>query len=236
MGVAAWDTGTGKRMEHRVNERFPMCSTFKFLAAAVVLSRVDKKGEKLDRLIHYRKDDLLECAPITKQHVQEGMTVSGLCAAAMQYSDNTAANLLLTALGGPDHVTRYARSLGDLVTLLHHTEPTLNTAIPGDVRDTTSPPAMLSDMKKVLLEQGALSAESQQLLREWMIGNATGGTMLRAGLPSAWRVGDRTGHGNNGSTNDIAICWPPNLQPVLITAYFVESTAPVLNVTERSQK
>jgi beta-lactamase class A len=105
LGVAAWDTGTGKRMEHRVNERFPMCSTFKFLAVAAILSRVDTKGEKLDRLIHYRKDDLLEYAPITKKHVQQGMTLSALCAAAMQYSDNTAANLLLAALGGPDHVT-----------------------------------------------------------------------------------------------------------------------------------
>jgi beta-lactamase class A len=112
------------------------------------------------------------------------------------------------------------------VTRLDRTEPTLNTAIPGDVRDTTSPSAMLGDMKKLLLDEGALSAESQQQLREWMIGNATGGAMLRAGLPSAWRVGDKTGHGNNGSTNDIAICWPPNRQPVLISAYFVESTAP----------
>lgn len=226
LGVAAWDTGTEKRVERRASERFPMCSTFKFLLVAGVLSRVDKREEKLDRLIHYRKDDLLEYAPMTKQNVQEGMTVSALCAAAIQYSDNTAANLLLTALGGADHLTRYARSLGDPVTRLDRTEPTLNTAIPGDVRDTTSPSAMLADLKTILIDPQTLSPESQKQLQEWMIGNTTGAAMLRGGLPPNWRIGDKTGHGSNGSTNDIAICWPQNRQPVLITAYFVESTAP----------
>lgn len=226
LGVAAWEKGTERRIEHRSGERFPMCSTFKFLAVAAVLSRVDKKEDKLDRVIRYTKNDLLAHAPITKQHVQEGMTVSALCVAALQYSDNTAANLLLAALGGPDHITRYARLLGDPVTRLDRNEPTLNTAIKGDVRDTTTPAAMLDDMRKLLIEEGALSAGSQNQLREWIIGNTTGGTMLRAGLPSGWRIGDKTGHGDNGSTNDIAICWPPNRQPILITAYFVESQAP----------
>ena len=226
LGVTAWDSGSGKRIEHRAGERFPMCSTFKFLAVAAVLSRVDKKEEKLDRVVHYTNDDLLEYAPITKQHVQEGMTVSALSAAAIQYSDNTAANLLLTILGGPDGVTGYARLLGDSVTRLDRNEPTLNTAITGDVRDTTSPSAMLGDMKKLLIDRGALSEESQKRLQEWIIGNTTGEAMLRAGLPSTWRIGDKTGHGRNGSTNDIAIGWPTNRQPILITAYFVESAAP----------
>jgi beta-lactamase class A len=226
LGVAAWDTGSGKRIEHRAGERFPMCSTFKFVAVAAVLSRVDKNEEKLDRVVHYTNHDLLEYAPITEQHVQEGMTVSALCAAAVQYSDNTAANLLLTVLGGPEGVTRYARLLGDTVTRLDRNEPMLNTAITGDVRDTTSPSAMLGDMKKLLIDRGALSEESQKRLQEWIIGNTTGGAMLRAGLPSTWRIGDKTGHGRNGSTNDIAIGWPTKRKPILITAYFVESAAP----------
>jgi beta-lactamase class A len=191
-----------------------------------VLSRVDKKEENLDRIIPYTNADLLEYAPVAKQHVLEGMTLSALCAAAMEYSDNTAANLLLTVLGGPDHVTRYARLLGDPVTRLDRNEPTLNTAITGDVRDTTSPSAMLGDLNKLLIDRGALSEESQKRLQDWMIGNTTGGAMLRAGLPSNWRIGDKTGHGRNGSTNDIAICWPSNRQPILITVYFVESAAP----------
>ncbi len=203
-----------------------MCSTFKFLLVSAILSRVDAHQETLDRFIHYTKTDLLDYAPITKAHLAEGgMTLSALCAAAIEYSDNTAANLLLAALGGPAHVTRFARSLGDSVTRLDRNEPALNTAIPGDPRDTTSPSAMLHDMKKVLLEDRTLSSDSRQRLEAWMIANTTGAGSLRAGLPSAWRIGDKTGSGRNGATNDIAICWPPNRPPILVTAYFVGSSA-----------
>jgi beta-lactamase class A len=227
VGVAALDTATGQHLEHRASERFPMCSTFKFLLVAGVLARVDHQDEKLDRLIPYTKDDLLEYAPVTKEHLAEGaMSVSALCAAAIQYSDNTAANLLLASLGGPEHLTQFARSLGDSVTRLDRNEPELNSAIPGDPRDTTTPSAMLSDMKKLLLDPGALSPDSQKRLEDWLIGNTTGMHSLRAGFPSNWRAGDKTGHGRNGSVNDIAIAWPPNRQPILVTAYLVESTAP----------
>lgn len=227
VGVAALDTATGQRLELRASERFPMCSTFKFLLVAATLARVDHHDEKLDRPIPYTKDDLLEWAPITKTHVAEGsMTVSALCAAAIQYSDNTAANLLLAAIGGPPALTQYARSLGDSVTRLDRNEPALNSAIPGDPRDTTTPSAMLGDLKKLLVDLGALSPDSQKLLQDWLIGNTTGRQSLRVGFPSTWRVGDKTGHGRNGSVNDIAIAWPPNRKPILVTAYLVESTAP----------
>src|SRR6185437_9834074 len=226
LGVAALDTQAGQRVEHRASERFPMCSTFKFLLVSAILSRVDAKQEKLDRFIHYTRTDLLDYAPITKAHVQEGgMTISALSAAAIEYSDNTAANLLLDVLGGPAAVTHYARTLGDSVTRLDRNEPTLNTAIPGDLRDTTTPSAMLTDIREILLEGQTLSSESRKQLEVWMIADTTGLTSLRAGLPSAWRVGDKTGSGKNGATNDIAICWPPNRAPILITAYFVGSSA-----------
>jgi beta-lactamase class A len=227
VGVAALDTATGQHLEHRDSERFPMCSTFKFLLVAAILARVDHHTEKLDRVISYSKDDLLEWAPITKAHLaQGGMTVSALCAAAIQYSDNTAANLLLAAIGGPPALTQYARSLGDSLTRLDRNEPSLNSAISGDPRDTTTPAAMLGDMKTLLVDPGALLPDSQKLLQDWLIGNTTGTQALRAGFPSTWRVGDKTGHGQNGSVNDIAIAWPPNRKPILVTAYLVESTAP----------
>ncbi|HET6199177.1 MAG TPA: class A beta-lactamase [Candidatus Acidoferrales bacterium] len=226
LGVAALDTQAGKRIDHRAGEHFPMCSTFKFLLVSAILSRVDANQEKLGRFIHYTKADLLDYAPITKAHVQEGaMTISALCAAAIEYSDNTAANLLLGVLGGPAAVTHYTRTLGDSVTRLDRNEPTLNAATPGDLRDTTTPSAMLADMKEILIEQRTLSSESRKQLEAWMIADTTGLTSLRAGLPSAWRVGDKTGSGKNGATNDIAICWPPSLAPILITAYFVGSSA-----------
>lgn len=226
LGVAALDTQAGRHIDHRASEHFPMCSTFKFLLVSAILSRVDANQEKLDRFIHYSKADLLDYAPIAKAHVQEGgMTISTLCAAAIEYSDNTAANLLLDVLGGPAAVTHYARTLGDSVTRLDRNEPTLNTAIPGDLRDTTTPSAMLTDIRETLLEGRTLSSESRKQLEAWMIADTTGLTSLRAGLPYAWRIGDKTGSGKNGATNDIAICWPPHRAPVLITAYFVGSSA-----------
>ncbi len=226
IGVAALDAGTGRHIEHRATERFAMCSTFKFLLVAAILSRVDTNKDSLDRLIPYSEMDLLDYAPITRARVQEGgMTIFALCVAAIEYSDNTAANLLLNVLGGPEQLTSYARSLGDSVTRLDRNEPSLNTAITGDVRDTTSPSSMLKDMKKLLLEEDALSTDSRKRLEEWLVGNTTGAAMLRSGLPLAWRIGDKTGTGRNGATNDIAICWPPNRAPILVTAYFVESSA-----------
>lgn len=226
LGVAALDTHSGAHVEHRAAERFPMCSTFKFLLVAAILSRVDAHREELDRFLPYTKADLLDYAPIAQAHVQEGgMTISMLCAAAIEYSDNTAANLLLATLGGPPGVTAYARSLGDPVTRLDRDEPSLNTALAGDPRDTTTPSAMLDDMRKLLINPGALSSDARNVLGAWMIGNATGAAGLRAGLPSAWRVGQKTGSGRNGSTNDIAVCWPPHRAPILVTAYFTGSSA-----------
>jgi beta-lactamase class A len=226
LGVSAFDTRDAKRLEHRSSERFPMCSTFKLLLVAAILTLVDAKQEKLDRVILYSEADLLEYAPITKAHVKEGgMAVSDLCAAAIEYSDNTAANLLLKVLGGPSQVTSYARTLGDTITRLDRKEPDLNSAIDGDPRDTTNPSSMLADMKELLVDQNRLSTRSQKQLQDWLIGNATGAKQLRAGLPADWRIGDKTGSGKNGATNDIAICWPPNRSPVLVTAYFVGSTA-----------
>jgi beta-lactamase class A len=225
LGVAALETGSGRRVEHRAGERFPLCSTFKLLAAAAVLHRVDQKQEQLTRVIPYTKADLLEYAPVTSEHVNEGgMTLATLCAAAIQYSDNTAGNLLLQTIGGPEGLTRYARSLGDEQTRLDRTEPHLNSAVPGDERDTTTPAAMLTDLRTLLMGE-ALSSSSRQLLESWLAGNKTGNDMIRAGLPKDWKVGDKTGHGGNGATNDLAVIRPPGRAPVLLAIYLVGSTA-----------
>ena len=224
LGVAAVDTASGKRLEYRSGERFAMCSTFKLLLVGAVLLRVDAKKDVLDRRVPYGASDLLDYAPITKAHVQEGgMTLSALCGAAIQYSDNTAANLLLDLMGGPSALTEYARLLGDTTTRLDRREPHLNSNEAGDVRDTTTPAAMLETMRKLLVED-SLSAASRRQLQEWLNGNTTGGTRLRAGFPADWRVGDKTGTGPNGATNDLAIAWPPGRRPVLAAVYFTDST------------
>ncbi|HEY6213592.1 MAG TPA: class A beta-lactamase [Vicinamibacterales bacterium] len=226
LGVAALDTGTGRRVEHRATERFAMCSTFKFLASAAVLARVDTRTERLDRLVHYTQKDILEYAPIAKDHVAGGMTIEALCAAAVEYSDNTAANLILAALGGPKAVTAFARSIGDSVTRLDRNEPALNEVPAGEVRDTTSPSSMVRDLQTLLVETKALSDSSRALLTKWMIGNTTGNDRIRAGLPKEWRVGDKTGTGPHAATNDIAIAWPPGRAPLILAVYFWGSRAP----------
>ena len=221
------DTGTGATIEHRADERFPMCSTFKLLAAAAALKRVDEGAERLDRRIAYGPSDLLDYAPIAKAHVAEGgMTLADLCAAAIDWSDNTAANLVLQTIGGPAGFTQFARSLGDKVTRLDRNEPTLNESLPGDARDTTSPRAMAADMQKVLLGD-ALSDASRRQLQTWLINDKVGDKRLRAGLPPSWRIGDKTGSGERGSTNTIAIIWPPGRAPLIATVYYTELSAPM---------
>ena len=227
LGVFVRDTGAGATIEHRADERFPMCSTFKLLAAAAALKRVDQGAERLDRKIAYGPSDLLEYAPVAKAHVAEGgMTVADLCAAAIDWSDNTAGNLILESIGGPAGFTEFARSLGEPVTRLDRNEPTLNESLPGDPRDTTSPRAMAGAMQKVLVGD-ALSGASRSQLQTWLIGDKVGDKRLRAGLPPSWRIGDKTGTGDRGSTNAVAIIWPPGRAPLIATVYYTGSSASV---------
>jgi beta-lactamase class A len=226
LGVAILDTATGARCGHRADERFPMCSTFKLLAAGAILARVDGGRERLDRRIRFAADRLVANSPITKPHAGgRGMTVGELCAAALNYSDNTAANLLLAALGGPTAITAYARTLGDRATRLDRIEPELNEATPGDPRDVTTPAAMLGDLRRLTLLD-ALTPVSRDRLTNWLRANKTGDTRLRALLPAGWRVGDKTGSGDHGSTNDVGLIWPPGRAPILVAVYLTQTDAP----------
>jgi beta-lactamase class A len=225
LGVAIFDSGSGLRVEHRAGERFALCSTFKWLAAAAVLARVDAGAERLDRRVKYSRSDLLDYSPITSAQVAHGsMTLSALCAAAIEFSDNTAANLVLASIGGPNALTEYARSLGDPVTRLDRMEPGLNEAAPGDVRDTTSPAAMVSLMDRILLGS-ALSARSRAMLVAWLDASTTGDKRLRAGIPAGWSIGDKTGTCGHAATNDVAIARPPGRPPLLVAVYYAESPA-----------
>ncbi|SFK43401.1 class A beta-lactamase [Methylophaga sulfidovorans] len=220
IGVSAWNTNDGQQLQYRENERFAMCSTFKLLLVANVLHRIDQKQEKLDRLISYDKSDILDYAPVTSQHLDKGaMTVAALSKATLQLSDNTAANLLLNTLGGPQGLTSYLRTLGDDTTRLDRIEPNLNSNLADDPRDTTTPEAMLFTLKTILLGD-ALSESSKQRLIHWLIGNQTGDDKIRAGVPSTWLVGDKTGSGANGANNDVAIIWPDAGQPYLLVVYY----------------
>jgi beta-lactamase class A len=231
LGVMAIDAGSGRQLGHREDERFAMCSTFKMLLGAAVLARVDAGELSLDQRVAYGKADLLSYAPVTTKHVEEGaMTVGELCAAAIQVSDNTAANLLLPLVGGPDGLTKYLRARGDKVTRLDRIEPDLNTNVPGDPRDTTTPAAMAATMRE-LLAGDALSAASREQLIAWLAGSTTGGKRLRAGFSDAWKIGDKTGTGERGAANDVAVVWPKEgTAPWLVAAFY---SAPDATPAER---
>jgi len=225
LGVAALDTGSGRRIEHRADERFPFCSTCKTLAVAATLQRVDLQREQLARQIAYTSADLLDHAPVAAANVARGaMTIAELCKAAIEVSDNTAANLLFREAGGLGAINDYLRSIGDSTTRMDRTEPALNTAIAGDPRDTTSPRAIVGDLDKLFLGD-ALSAASRDQLTAWHLATSTGKARLRAGLPAAWKLGHKTGTGAHGATNDIGVTWPPDRRPVLLAVYYVDSTA-----------
>ncbi|MFG2628308.1 class A beta-lactamase [Streptomyces sp. NPDC048473] len=232
LGVFGWNTVTGRSVLHRGDERFPMCSTFKTLAVGAVLRDLDRDGTFLSKVIHYTEQDTKRSggAPVTglPENLAHGMTVEGLCGAAISHSDNTAANLLLDELGGPTSVTRFCRSIGDSVTRLDRWEPELNSAEPGRATDTTSPRAIGRTYARLALGR-SLEAGDRRRLTGWLLANKTGGTRLRAGLPGGWTVGDKTGTGSYGTANDVGIAWPsgqgPIVMAVLSTKHDVDAEA-----------
>ncbi|MEU0879435.1 class A beta-lactamase [Lentzea sp. NPDC005914] len=210
LGVYAAGVGT---IEHRADERFAFCSTFKGLAAAAVLHR--NPMTHLDTVVTYSSADLMKSSKITSQHVETGMTLRDVCDAAVRYSDGTAGNLLLRDLGGPVELTRYLRELGDLETRMDRIEPDITSATPGDPRDTATPRSLGTDYQRLVLGD-ALEQAKRDFLRDLLERNTTGAKRIRAGVPRDWRVADKTGTGDYGTLNDIAIAWPPNREPILI--------------------
>ncbi|MFD2420630.1 class A beta-lactamase [Amycolatopsis pigmentata] len=218
IGVYALDTGTGRTAGYRAGERFLLCSTHKVLAVAAILRLRTRQPGLLDRVIHYDSSQVLEYAPVTSHHVADGMTVSALCEAALTVSDNTAVNLLVGILGGPQAVTAFARTLGDPVTRLDRLEPDLNTGAPGDERDTSTPTAMGADLRALACGD-ALDPAGRDLLNGWLTAAGTGTDLVRASLPPGWRAGDKSGSGTHGEVNDLAVVWPPGRAPLVIAIY-----------------
>lgn len=221
LGVALINTADNSQILYRGDERFAMCSTSKVMAAAAVLKQSESNKEVVNKRLEINAADLVVWSPITEKHLQSGMTLAELSAATLQYSDNTAMNLIIGYLGGPEKVTAFARSIGDATFRLDRTEPTLNTAIPGDERDTSTPLAMAESLRKLTLGD-ALGEQQRAQLVTWLKGNTTGGQSIRAGLPESLVVGDKTGAGDYGTTNDIAVIWPEDHAPLVLVTYFTQ--------------
>jgi beta-lactamase class A len=219
IGLFAENLRTGAKIEWRARERFVMCSTFKASLAACVLAHVDRGQVRLDELIAYGPNDLLEYAPVAKENLEKGaMSVADMCEAAVEQSDNTCANALLARMGGPPALTAFWRSIGDTVSRLDHNEPELNRSPPGDPHDTTTPVAMAGNLRRLILGK-VLSPDSRERLTGWMSGCKTGDRRLRAGLPKSWRVGDKTGKNGKDAFGDIAVTWSTRNEPILIAVY-----------------
>ena len=199
LGVYAVDTGSGREVAYRSDERFAFASTIKSLLTGALLRTAS--DQELDKVVTYRQDEVLTWAPITSRHVDTGMKVRDLAAAALEYSDNTAANLLMTELGGPETLQRTLRELGDPTTNVNRNEPTLNEATPGDPR------AFAADLRRYVLGD-VLTEDRRRMLTDWMVGNTTGAPFIRAGVPVDWKIGDKTGNGGYGTRNDVAVAWP----------------------------
>ena len=191
IGVYAENLATGAKLAWRADERFVMCSTFKASLAACVLARVDRGEDELAAMIPYGNADLLEYAPVARQNIAAGaMSVTEMCKAIVELSDNTCANLLLARIGGPAALTAFWRSLGDTTSRLDHNEPELNRSPPGDPRDTTTPAAMAGNLRRLLTGEALLAASRAQLT-EWLVGCKTGRTGCVAGSPQAGKSATR---------------------------------------------
>ena len=231
LGVAAIDTGSGRRLAHDGDGLYAMCSTFKLPLAAAIVASASRGTFSLRQPIRFTATDILDYAPVVKAHAARGsLRVGELCAAAVEVSDNSAANLLLPLIGGPEGLTRFMRAAGDPVSRLDRTEPALNSNLPGDPRDTTSPIAMAA-LTEHMLVGNLLGPDWRKIVIGWTQQATTGRARLRAGLPPDWTVGDKTGTGANGAHNDVAIAWPPGQPPIVIASYLSGGTAgdPVRN-------
>lgn len=213
LGIYAIDTGTGRTVSYRPDERFAYTSTFKPLAAGALLLK--KPLDELDKVITYKKEDLVTYSPVTEKHVEKGMTLREISDAAIRYSDNTAGNLLLKELGGPAGLETVLKEVGDTITKPERYETDLNEAVPGDIRDTSTPKALATTLKAFTVD-GVLPPEKQEVLIDWLKRNTTGDELIRAAVPEGWAVGDKTGAGSYGTRNNIAIIWPPNQAPIVM--------------------
>lgn len=223
LGIYVFDTNTNKSVNYHADKRFPFCSTFKVLLVSAILKQSETQPSLLQEKLFFTKKEIKEAgySPITQQYINDGMTISELCAAAIMYSDNGAANLLIKKLGGLNQVNTFAQSIADNTFRIDRFEPELNTAIPSDLRDTTTPIMMAKDLEKLLLGN-TLAPYQQNLLRTWLEHNTTGDLRIRASIPKDWIVADKTGTGEYGTTNGIAILWPPNGKPIILVIYFTQ--------------
>ncbi|MFK7834838.1 MAG: class A beta-lactamase [Sulfitobacter sp.] len=224
IGVVVHDSATGWYWGHRQDERFLMASTFKQVLCGAVLDRVAQTGGTLEVTLPVTAADILSFAPLTKEQVGKAVSLSTLCHATLDKSDNTAANLLLNWLGGPPAVTAFLRAMGDETTRLDRVEPDLNTFAPGDPRDTTTPAAMVAVWRAMLLGPALITAHRTRL-KHWMENGSVMQNLIRASTPSGWGIADKSGGGRHHTRNLVAMITPPGKAPYFAAIYVSDTPA-----------
>ena len=213
IGVYAVDMESGKKISYKANEKFSYCSTHKVFTVAELLRQ--KNISDLEEVIRFSAEDILSYAPITKEHVADGMTLAEICSASIRWSDNTAANLILKEIGGVENFAAALRKIGDKVTKPARYEPELNLFDAIKNRDTSTPKQMAKNLQ-IYIFGDILTAEKKNLLVDWMSGNSVTDTLIKAGTPTGWKVIDKSGSGDYGARNDIAVIYPPNRKPIVM--------------------
>jgi beta-lactamase class A len=219
LGFAALDVGSGRRVLWRAQERFPFCSTFKAFLAVATLERVQRDEERLDRAVRVTEADLIPHAPVTGAAVGRSLTLRELMQAAVEVSDNPAANILIREMGGIAVWRSWWPTFGDTTTVISRLEPDLNTALPNDPRDTCLPEQTLANIREMAFSD-RLTPEHDALLHGWLTASPTGPKRIKAGAPEGWTVAHKTGTGANGTANDVAMLTPLSGSPVIVAAYF----------------
>lgn len=218
IGVMIRDASSAWHWGYRENERFLMNSTFKSALCGAILDQVDRNALDLNTTINITRQDILHYAPVTRRHIGGALSIGALCFATLDKSDNTAANLLIDVLGGPQQVTAYLRSIGDMITRLDRREPSLNLFVAGDPRDTTTPAAITSTWQK-LLTGNALQPASRAQLAAWMRQGSVTQELLRKSLPIGWQAVDKSGGGRDHTRSLVAMVTTPSTKAYLIAIY-----------------
>lgn len=222
LGVCLIDMGNARVQGWRLDERFAHCSSFKLSLAAMVLKGAEEHRWSLGEMLHWTQQEVMEASPVTATALATGLTMQELARAALVTSDNTAANTLLRRTGGPAAVTAFWAAMGDRVSRLDRFEPELNRVPKGSALDTSTPRAMAHTVSKLVFGN-VLQKEGREMLTSWMMSVETGKRRLRAGFPTDWIAGDKTGTGYNPVSTtyvDLAFARPPGRAPLVVSSYF----------------
>ena len=190
VGIYGINTENGKVYEHNADERFAFASTYKAIASGILLNKV--APSELNKKVEINESEIVANSPVTEQYIGKTMSLKALIKASMLQSDNTANNKIMQELGGVNGLKHELVQLGDDVSEPQRLEPELNYFDPNSKADTTTPRAAAQTLNSILTSN-EMNGSNLSLLKQTMIENKTGDTLIKAGMPNSYTVGDKSG-------------------------------------------